>query len=147
MRKCRRSGGWTGNWDLYDTRHVVYRPQGISAPALKAGYDWAYSEFYRWSNIFTAARAHASSKHSLKHLAYSAGWKKFEPAWDFVIRLRQLAQMRPMLEAVLSPVNVAWTAQPRSHHSHPDVSQRADRHDQRAQSGAHLAQGWSPPTR
>jgi radical SAM superfamily enzyme YgiQ (UPF0313 family) len=92
----------TGNWDLYDTRHVVYRPQGISAAALKAGYDWAYGEFYRWGNICKAARAHQSSKHSLKHLAYSAGWKKFEPAWDFVIRLRQLAQMRPMLEAVLS---------------------------------------------
>jgi radical SAM superfamily enzyme YgiQ (UPF0313 family) len=92
----------TGNWDLYDTRHVVYRPQGISATALKAGYDWAYGEFYRWGNICKAARAHQSSKHSLKHLAYSAGWKKFEPAWDFVIRLRQLAQMRPMLEAVLS---------------------------------------------
>ena len=34
-----------------------------------------------------------------------AGWKKFEPAWDFVIRLKQLAQLRPVLEAVLSPVN------------------------------------------
>jgi radical SAM superfamily enzyme YgiQ (UPF0313 family) len=94
----------TNNWDLYDTRHVVYQPIGITPEALKTGYDWAYREFYRWSNIFTAARAHRSSKHSLKHLAYSAGWKKFEPAWDFVIRLKQLSQMRPMLEAVLSPV-------------------------------------------
>ena len=94
----------TSNWDLYDTRHVVYRPIGITPEALKTGYDWAYREFYRWGNIFTAARAHRSSKHSLKHLAYSAGWKKFEPAWDFVIRLKQLSQMRPMLEAVLSAV-------------------------------------------
>ena len=94
----------TNNWDLYDTRHVVYRPIGITPEALKTGYDWAYREFYRWGNIFKAARAHRSSKHSLKHLAYSAGWKKFEPAWDLVIRLKQLSQMRPMLEAVLSPV-------------------------------------------
>jgi len=94
----------TSNWDLYDTRHVVYQPQGISPQALKVGYDWSYREFYRWGNIFKAARAHRSSKHSLKHLAYSAGWKKFEPAWDFVIRLKQLSQMRPMLEAVLAPV-------------------------------------------
>ena len=94
----------TSNWDLYDTRHVVYRPIGITTEALKTGYDWAYREFYRWGNIVTAARAHRSSKHSLKHFAYSAGWKKFEPAWDFVIRLKQLSQMRPMLEAVLSPV-------------------------------------------
>jgi radical SAM superfamily enzyme YgiQ (UPF0313 family) len=94
----------TSNWDLYDTRHVVYRPIGITPEALKAGYDWAYRAFYRWGNIVTAARAHQSSKHSLKHLAYGAGWKKFEPAWDFVIRLKRLSQMRPMLEAVLSPV-------------------------------------------
>jgi len=43
----------------------------------------------------------------MKHFAYSAGWKKFEPAWDFVIRVKQLAQMRPVLEAVLSRVGRA----------------------------------------
>jgi radical SAM superfamily enzyme YgiQ (UPF0313 family) len=95
----------TSNWDLYDTRHVVYQPIGITPERLKAGYDWAYRAFYEWGAIVKAASAHQSLKHSLKHFAYSAGWKKFEPAWDFVIRLRQLAQMRPMLEAVLSPVN------------------------------------------
>ena len=94
----------TSNWDLYDTRHVVYRPRGITPAALKAGYDWSYRAFYEWAAIVKAASAHQSLKHSLKHLAYSAGWKKFEPAWDVVIRLRQLAQMRPVLEAVLSPV-------------------------------------------
>jgi hypothetical protein len=71
---------------------------------LKRGYDWAYQEFYRWNNIFGAASAHASTKHQLKHFFYSAGWKKFERAWDFVIRVKQLAQLRPVLEAVLSPV-------------------------------------------
>ena len=94
----------TNDWDLYDTRHVVYRPNGLTAAELKRGYDWSYRKFYTWSNIATAASNHDSLKHSLKHLAYSAGWKKFEPAWDFVIRIKQLAQMRPMLEAVLSPV-------------------------------------------
>jgi radical SAM superfamily enzyme YgiQ (UPF0313 family) len=94
----------TNNWDLYDTRHVVYRPTGLTAGQLKRGYDWSYRAFYTWSNIFKAASAHDSMKHSLKHLAYSAGWKKFEPGWDFVIRIKQLAQLRPMLEAVLSPV-------------------------------------------
>ena len=94
----------TNDWDVYDTRHVVYRPTGLSADELKRGYDWSYREFYSWPNIVTAASAHDSLKHSLKHFAYSAGWKKFEPAWDFVIRVKQLAQMRPMLEAVLSPV-------------------------------------------
>ena len=94
----------TQNWDLYDTRHVVYRPIGLSPEDLKHGYDWAYRAFYRWSSIFRAASAHASAKHALKHVAYSAGWKKFEPAWNAVIRIKQLSQMRPMLEAVLSSV-------------------------------------------
>jgi len=101
----------TRNWDLYDTRHVVYQPMGLTPDALKAGYDWSYRAFYEWGSIVKAAAAHQSPKHSLKHLAYSAGWKKFEPAWDFVIRLKQLSQMRPMLEAVLSQVK-PWAQTP-----------------------------------
>ena len=94
----------TRNWDLYDTRHVVYRPARLSPEALEAGYHWAYREFYRWSSIARAALAHGSRKHQAKHFAYSAGWKKFERAWNLVIRLRQLRQMTPLLEAVLSKV-------------------------------------------
>jgi hypothetical protein len=94
----------TRDWDLYDTRHVVYRPIGLSPEDLKRGYDWAYEAFYRWSSIFEAASAHSSAKHGLKHFFYSAGWKKFERAWNLVIRIKQLSQMRPLLEAVLSPV-------------------------------------------
>ena len=37
-----------------------------------------------------------------RHVAYSAGWKKFEPAWDAVIRMRRLAGALPVLEGVLS---------------------------------------------
>src|SRR6185295_7901132 len=94
----------TRNWDRYDTRHVVYRPSGLSSEELKGGYEWAYASFYNWPSIFKASKAHESVKHQLKHFFYSAGWKKFEPAWDLVIRIRQLSQMRPMLEAVLAPV-------------------------------------------
>ena len=94
----------TRNWDLYDTRHVVYKPLQLSPEELKQGYDWAYEAFYRWPAIFQAASAHESAKHRLKHFFYSAGWKKFERAWDLVIRVKQLAQMRPLLEAVLAPV-------------------------------------------
>jgi radical SAM superfamily enzyme YgiQ (UPF0313 family) len=92
------------DWDLYDTRHVVYRPSRLTPEALEAGYHWAYREFYRWSSIARAALAHESWKHQAKHFAYSAGWKKFERAWNLVIRLRQLRQMTPVLEAVLSKV-------------------------------------------
>ena len=38
----------------------------------------------------------------LRHLAYSAGWKKFEPLWDLVIRARQAGAMLPVLEGILS---------------------------------------------
>src|SRR5438046_839324 len=43
------------NWDLYDTRHVVFRPARIAAAVLEAGYWRAYRDFYRWSNILRGA--------------------------------------------------------------------------------------------
>ena len=97
----------TRNWDLYDTRHVVYRPARISPEALERGYNWAYHEFYRWSSIARASASHDSIKHAAKHFFYAVGWKKFEPAWDMMIRLRQLRMMTPLLEAVLSKVTSA----------------------------------------
>jgi radical SAM superfamily enzyme YgiQ (UPF0313 family) len=94
----------TSNWDLYDTRHVVYRPARLHPEQLKEGYDWAYREFYRWTSIARASFAHGSTKHQAKHFFYAAGWKKFEAAWNAVIRARQLGRMTPLLEAVLSKV-------------------------------------------
>ena len=118
----------TRNWDLYDTRHVIYRPSCMSPAELKHGYDWAYEEFYRWRSIFAASSAHAAAKHQLKHFCYSAGWKKFERAWDFVIRLKQLAQLRPVLEAVLSQVNDS-RVEDRAQLGHIDVPARDDADD------------------
>jgi radical SAM superfamily enzyme YgiQ (UPF0313 family) len=92
----------TRDWDLYDTRHVVYRPARLSPGVLEDGYNRAYREFYRWSAIGRAAVAHGTLKHQAKHFFYAAGWKKFEPLWDLVIRARQLRHMTPILEAVLS---------------------------------------------
>src|SRR5207244_3559971 len=87
------------DWDLYDTRHVVYRPARLEPDVLKEGYDWAYREFYRWSSIGRAAWSHGTLKHQAKHFFYAAGWKKFEPLWDLAIRARQLRRMTPLLEA------------------------------------------------
>ena len=95
----------TDDWDLYDTRHVVYRPARLTAGALKDGYDWAYREFYRWSAIAAASFTHGTRKHQAKHFAYAAGWKKCEFLWNAVIRARQLRAMTPLLEAVLSEVS------------------------------------------
>lgn len=94
----------TGNWDLYDTRNVVYRPAQLKPEELKEGYDWAYKEFYTWSSITRASLRHGTLKHQAKHFFYASGWKKFEPLWDLMIRARQLRRITPLLEAVLSKV-------------------------------------------
>lgn len=94
----------TSNWDLYDTRNVVYKPAQLKPEALKEGYDWAYQEFYRWSSIARASLRHGTLKHQAKHFFYASGWKKFEPLWDLMIRARQLRRVTPLLEAVLSKV-------------------------------------------
>ncbi|TMI72488.1 MAG: B12-binding domain-containing radical SAM protein [Bacteroidetes bacterium] len=93
------------NWDLYDTRHVVYRTKGLTPQQLKAGYDWAYRSFYSWSNIWKASWQHDKVKHTIKHFAYAGGWKKFEPLWNFMIKTRGLNKMLPLLETILSKVN------------------------------------------
>jgi radical SAM superfamily enzyme YgiQ (UPF0313 family) len=104
----------TRDWDLYDTRHVVYRPARLTPETLEAGYTWAYREFYRWSSIAQASLSHGSIKHQAKHFFYAAGWKKFEPLWDLVIRAKQLPAMTPLLEGVLSRVTAG---RPRRSHA------------------------------
>ncbi|MBV6439939.1 MAG: hypothetical protein EPGJADBJ_01596 [Saprospiraceae bacterium] len=94
----------TRNWDLYDTRHVVYETKNLTDEELKQGYDRAYRQFYSWSNIFRAGMQHDTLKHRLKHWAYAGGWKKFEPVWNFIIKTKGLNQTLPLLETVLSKV-------------------------------------------
>ncbi|MBZ0288716.1 MAG: B12-binding domain-containing radical SAM protein, partial [Anaerolineae bacterium] len=92
----------THNWDLFDTRHVVYKPAKITPEALEAGYWRAYRDFYRWGSIFQSAAAHDTLTGTLRHVAYAGGWKKFEPLWDWVIRAKRVTHMLPVLESVLS---------------------------------------------
>jgi radical SAM superfamily enzyme YgiQ (UPF0313 family) len=101
----------TQDWNLYDTRHVVYRPAQLKAEALKAGYDWAYREFYRWASITRASLHHGTLKHQAKHFFYASGWKKFELVWDFLIRAKQLTLATPLLEGVLSRVTSTTATQ------------------------------------
>ena len=89
------------DWDLYDTRHAVYRPARMSAEALEAGYWRAYRDFYGWGAILRSAWAQEEWGERLRHLAYAGGWKKLEPLWDVVIRLKGVANFLPLLEAVL----------------------------------------------
>ena len=46
----------TSDWDLYDTRHAVFRPAQLTGEQLEHGYHWAYREFYRWRSIVARRR-------------------------------------------------------------------------------------------
>jgi radical SAM superfamily enzyme YgiQ (UPF0313 family) len=93
----------TGDWDLYDTRHAVFRPARLTGDELEYGYWWAYREFYRWRSIMRGALAHGELVAGLRHAAYAGGWKKFEPFWDLVIRAKRAGMMLPVLETILDP--------------------------------------------
>jgi radical SAM superfamily enzyme YgiQ (UPF0313 family) len=92
----------THDWDLYDTRHAVFRPARMSAEQLDAGYWRAYREFYGWGSILKSASAKGTLSGGLRHLAYAGGWKKCEPLWDLVIRAKRVCSFAPALEAVLA---------------------------------------------
>ena len=92
----------TSDWDRYDTRHTVFVPARMSADALERGYQRAYRDFYRWGSILRGAAAHGTATAGLRHFAYAAGWKKFEPAWDMIIRAKRVGMMLPVLEGILS---------------------------------------------
>ena len=92
----------SGNWDEYDTRHVVFKPMRMSAEELREGYVKAYREFYSWENIFQSAYHKDGIEFKLRHLAYSAGWKKFEFFWEYIIRRQKIYNMIPLLEKLLS---------------------------------------------
>lgn len=90
------------NWDLYDTRHVVYQPARLDADELVGGYWRAYREFYSWRSIVAGAWTNPDWSERARHIAYAGGWKKLEPLWDIVIRAKRATNMLPTLETVLS---------------------------------------------
>jgi radical SAM superfamily enzyme YgiQ (UPF0313 family) len=90
------------NWNLYDTRHVVYRPTKLTPEALETGYWRAYRNFYHWSSIFRGAWTQERWAERLRHVAYAGGWKKFEPMWDLIIKAKRASSMLPILETVLA---------------------------------------------
>lgn len=89
------------DWDRYDTRQVVFRPRRMTADQLEAGYWRAYEDFYRWGSIVAGARTKPTVRGAARHVAYAAGWKKFEPLWDLVVRARRVPSMLPALETIL----------------------------------------------
>ena len=55
-----------------------------------------------WGALCRGVLAHDDLLAGARHLAYAAGWKKFEPLWDVVIRARRAGVMLPVLETILS---------------------------------------------
>ena len=90
------------DWDLYDTRHVVFKPTRLQPRELEDGYWRAYRDFYRWGSIFRGAAAKDDWRGRVRHIAYAGGWKKFEPLWDLLIRSKHVLHALPVLEAILS---------------------------------------------
>jgi radical SAM superfamily enzyme YgiQ (UPF0313 family) len=90
------------NWDLYDTRHVVFKPARMTSAQLEAGYWRAYEDFYSWRSIWRGANTKVTALGTTRHLAYAGAWKKMEPLWDLIIRAKQTTRMLPILEAVLA---------------------------------------------
>ena len=91
----------TEDWELYDTRHVVFEPKRMTPRQLEDGYWGAYRDFYRWSAIWSGAAGQETLRARLRHIAYAGGWRKFEPLWDLVIRARRVNAMLPALERTL----------------------------------------------
>jgi len=90
------------DWDLYDTRHVVFDPLNMTDTELERGYWRCYRRFYSAANILKAGMRHESRSFGLKCAAYAALWKRMEPMWNALIRLGVVGSMRPVIEAGLN---------------------------------------------
>lgn len=99
------------NWDKYDTRHAVYTPAQMNVETLEQGYWRSYRDFYSWSSIFRGACTKTHFADRLRHLTYTGAWKKAEPIWDILIRFKQVNQLLPTLEAVLTSFGLHLTAE------------------------------------
>ncbi len=92
------------DWDQYDTRHAVFRHPNMSADVLERGHWRAYEQFYRWGGILRSAATKPSLAGALRHAAYVGAWKKLDPLWALLIRLRRLGlAVRPMEQVLAGP--------------------------------------------
>jgi len=91
----------TEDWNLYDTRHLVFKHCNITKEQMEQGYKDAYNNFYKWRNIIRCSNEHEELKMRLKHLTYAGAWKKFEPVWNFIIKNDFLSKTRSTLERAL----------------------------------------------
>jgi radical SAM superfamily enzyme YgiQ (UPF0313 family) len=89
------------DWDLYDTRHLVFQHPTMSRQTIESGYWRAYERFYRLGSIFRSALNENAWAPAGRHLAYTVAWKKVDPLWSLLIKLKRLNRAIPLLETVL----------------------------------------------
>jgi radical SAM superfamily enzyme YgiQ (UPF0313 family) len=92
----------TKNWDQYDTRHAVFQPASMTLQELEDGYWKSYEDFYSWSSVFRSSFSKRTAAERVRHLIYTAGWKKFEQFWRIIIKAKQVKKMLPLLEKTLA---------------------------------------------
>jgi len=118
-------------WDRYDTRHVVFRPVGMTSRQLEDGYWWAYRDVYRWSAIWRGAWTKPVVRDRFRHVGYAGGWKKLEPLWDLLIRTGQVLHALPVPESLLGSFGARRPGADKGHDpntgqkQHPQPSRRA----------------------
>lgn len=102
MRKAGRI--LTDDWSLYDTRHTIFKPAGMTPEQLEKGYWHSYKKFYSWPSIVKNVSVKQGARAKLRSLAYAAGWKKCEPIWNLIVKSGALPLVRPGLELLLDGI-------------------------------------------
>jgi radical SAM superfamily enzyme YgiQ (UPF0313 family) len=74
------------NWELYDTAHVVFRPQHMSPEMLAQGYAWAYRRLFSHGSIWQ--RRPVDGAAVLPYLGMAYVYKRANWLWPRLIRHR-----------------------------------------------------------
>lgn len=91
----------TEDWNLYDTRHCVFKHPLMSPEQIEAGYWQSYRDFYSWKSIFKSLDANPAVLNKCRHLLYTGAWKKMDPVWNLLIAMKRLPTATPVLRSIL----------------------------------------------
>ena len=75
------------DYDLahYNTAHVVFKPQGMTAQELNSGYLWMYKNFYSFRNIIRRYPEHKAQRKS--YILFNLLYRKFGKVTSAIARL------------------------------------------------------------
>jgi radical SAM superfamily enzyme YgiQ (UPF0313 family) len=91
----------THNWDLYDTRHAVFQPAGMTPTQLEDGYWRAHEKWGQWRSIWRAARTKTNWTDRMRHLVMGAGLRHFNWFWRAASKAKSISRLVPLLESLL----------------------------------------------